>query len=320
MPHKRKITKGNRPEQKKEIRSTIQDSRLEVREQQDGTKRLTGYAVVFNSPAQIADFTEYVAPGSFTKTLQAEDQVMLRDHRSELLLGRRSAGTLTLRQDEKGVAFDLLVPNTALGQDTYENTRLGNLKGCSFGFVVRDDTWKQDAAGNLTRVINDVQCFELTLTAFPAYDSTSVDVRSVRAKLKRVDWADDDGDLDESGEDGEDLDECDNGDDTEDDISEDGDEDFDEESEDYRCQYRCTACRSAELTHLSNIAEDNPAVRSKRSATASLSAEDLVREQARCAYRCAACRSLLSCHFPMPNDEDQDTRAAHAALLLRRLR
>jgi HK97 family phage prohead protease len=182
---------------------------LEVREQKNGEKKLSGYAVVFNSPADIGgDFTEIVAPGAFTRTLKEDDQVMLRDHRSELLLGRVSAGTLRLSQDRIGLAFEVSpLPKTEVGLDTYENVRLKNLKGCSFGFYVRDDTWTQDSAGKLTRILNDIQLAEVTLTAFPAYDSTSVDVRSVRAKRlaksKNVLDLDDDPDNgdDDSGDD-----------------------------------------------------------------------------------------------------------------------
>jgi HK97 family phage prohead protease len=207
MKHHRKIQSS-----KPELRSTLQGSRLEVREQ-NGQKKLKGYAAIFNSPADIGgDFTEIVAPGAFTRTLTEDDQVMLRDHLSQLLLGRRSAGTLCLRQDKTGLAFDVSpLPNTTLGNDTFEDVRIGNLKGCSFGFVVRDDTWTQDADGKLTRVLNDIQLVEVTLTAFPAYDSTSVDVRSIRAKrltksqddLDDPDSLDDDDNLDDPDDDPE---------------------------------------------------------------------------------------------------------------------
>jgi len=159
-----KNSKKPKPPQqpKHEIRTTIQGSKLEVREQ-NGSKKLAGYAVVFNSPTDIGDFTEIIAPGSFTRTLREDDQVLLRDHKSELLLGRVSAGTLKLTQDgDVGLWFEVTLPNTALGQDTYENVRLNNLQGCSFGFLVRHDTWTQDSSGRLTRVIDDVLCVEVT--------------------------------------------------------------------------------------------------------------------------------------------------------------
>lgn len=257
------------PKQKKEIRSTIQGSKLEAREAQDGSKKLKGYAVVFNSPADIGDFTEIVAPGSFTQTLREDDQVMLRDHQSELLLGRRSAKTLILTQDEIGVAFELAVPNTSLGQDTYENVRLGNLKGCSFGFIVRDSDWQQDRDGKLTRVIKNVQCFETTLTAFPAYPATSVDTRSVRSKLK-LKRDDDDDELDVCNEDSPDYDPdaC---------QAWKDDDDGDDEEE---CECECQQCGDDRCEKCSNV-----------------NCQD---------ENCLACA----------NQE----RAAHMALLMRRLR
>jgi uncharacterized protein len=302
-----------------EHRSTIQASRLEVRES-GGVKKLSGYAVVFNSPADIGgQFTEKVAPGAFTRTLNEDDQVILRDHQSEILLGRRSAGTLKLTQDDIGLAFSVTLPATANGDDAYENVRLGNLKGCSFGFIVRDDVWSQDSQGALTRVINDVQLFEITLTAFPAYEATSVAIsRSARAKLN---LRDDSGDC----EDGQDLNDSGDCVDNDDDETSDSNDLWGDESEDYRCSYRCLACRSAAHAHLSNLAEDDPSARSKKitRAKSNLSEDALIQEQQRCAYRCAACRSLLGGHFPAPNavnEDDQSARAAHLHLLGMRLR
>jgi HK97 family phage prohead protease len=271
---KEQMSKKNEVKQKKhtstrELRTTIQGSRLEVREQ-NGTKKLAGYAVVFNSPADLIDFTEIIAPGSFTRTLREDDQVMLRDHKSELLLGRVSAGTLKLTQDDIGLAFELTVPNTSLGQDTYESVRLGNLQGCSFGFLVRHDTWKQDGNGRLTRIIDDVMCMEVTLTAFPAYEATSVDLRSIREKLKKCSKRDLDDDDDDYRP------ECDpDAPDYDPDACPDEDDDVEE-----RCSCECSSCSEGDC-------------------------ED--------------------CTNPDCDDDDCDgcpiqTRQAHSALLLRRLR
>jgi uncharacterized protein len=183
---------------KQELRSTIHGSQLRASQTQDGSRVLRGYAAVFNSPTNIGGlFTEQIAPGAFSRTLAEDDQVMLRDHKSELLLARRSAGTLTLTQDNIGLAFQVTLPNTSLGQDTYENVRLGNLKGCSFMFIPREEDWSYDTSGNLLRSLIDVQCAEVTLTAFPQYDSTSVDIRSVRSKLAQRDDSDDDSEDDD---------------------------------------------------------------------------------------------------------------------------
>ncbi len=211
----------------REIRTTLQGSQLEIREA-EGQKKLAGYAVVFDTPTFIGsrDYIETITPGSFTRTLAEEDQLLLRDHNAERLLARRSAGTLTLKQDKIGVAFEAVLPDTELGRDTYENVRLGNLRGCSFGFRVRDQDWDFDADGNLTRLIKDVQCYEFTITPWPAYDDTSVDVRSIRAKLsaKR-----DDGDGDEDDDPCDpDIDDC------------GGDE--------VRCTCQCGACQDGDCS------------------------------------------------------------------------
>src|SRR5665213_291414 len=226
-PHRK--TKSSKPE----LRSTLKGSQLEVREQK-GVKKLSGYAVVFNSPADIGgDFTEIVAPGAFTRTLKEDDQVMLRDHLSQLLIARKSAGTLILRQDKTGLAFEVSpMPSTTLGNDTYEDVRNGSLTGCSFGFFVRDDTWTQDADGKLMRVINDIKLVEVTLTAFPAYDSTSVDVRTIRAKRLTTKSQDDDPD-------------------SEDDLDS-------EEGPDDSCDCDCPECEGDDCAHCSNSDCDDP--------------------------------------------------------------
>jgi HK97 family phage prohead protease len=159
----------------------------------DGTRVLTGYAVVFNSPSvDLGGFTEVCAPGMFTRTLrESPDVLMLRDHVSSQLLGRTSAGTLTLNQDTKGLAFSVSLPNTAIADDTAENVRLGNLDACSFGFNVPDDgdTWTLKPDGSYLRTLVDVNLAEVSLTSFAAYKATSVNLRScppaIRTLLKR---------------------------------------------------------------------------------------------------------------------------------------
>ena len=172
--------------------------------------------------------------------MREDDQVMLRDHKSELLLGRVSAGTLKLTQDDIGLAFEVALPNTALGQDTYENVRLSNLLGCSFGFIVRHDTLQQDGKGRLTRIIDDVQCLEVTLTAFPAYEATSVDLRRIRAKLKNSKReSDDDDELDDVCD--PDSDSCDP-----DACQQLKDDEDDDTEEDRSCSCSCRACAENE--------------------------------------------------------------------------
>lgn len=160
----------------------IKATEIRVATAADGSKVLTGYAVRFNSPSiDLGGWTEICAPGMFTRTLkESPDVLMLRDHQSSQLLGRTTAGTLTLNQDAKGLAFTVTLPNTPIAADTVENIRLGNLDACSFGFNVPNggDTWVTNSDNSVVRTLRDVNLAEVSITSFAAYPETSVSLRS----------------------------------------------------------------------------------------------------------------------------------------------
>ncbi len=174
---------------KREVRTLASKLPLTVRTTPDGSKQVSGYAIVFNSSSvDLGGFTEICAPSMLNRTLNENPDVLaLRDHKSELLLGRTAAGTLDLRTDSKGLAFTVTLPKTAIGDDTAENVRLGNLSGCSFGFSVPSggDSWAADSDGNVVRTLQDIDLFEISVTSFPAYKSTSVNTRSCPASLRK---------------------------------------------------------------------------------------------------------------------------------------
>lgn len=171
---------------KRELRTYTAASPLEIRTTADGNKQVTGYAIVFNSASvDLGGFTEICSPGMLTRTLKENpDVLMLRDHKQELLIGRTTAGTLSLKVDSKGLAFTVTLPKTAIGDDTAENVRLRNLTGVSFGFNTVEDTWAADAQGNVVRTLLDIDLFEISITSFPAYEATSVNTRSCPVQLR----------------------------------------------------------------------------------------------------------------------------------------
>jgi HK97 family phage prohead protease len=149
---------------------------------------ISGFAVRFNDETVIAsEFRERIAPGAFTRTLKEKpDVVMLLDHDSGRVLGRVSAGTLSLREDRAGLYFSLQVdPTTPEGQTALGTVGRQDVKGCSFGFRVRAEEWDDGGDRLPLRTITDVDIFELTLTAFPAYESTSASLRSDNAAAAR---------------------------------------------------------------------------------------------------------------------------------------
>lgn len=143
-------------------------------------KTLTGYAAVFNSETDLGGFTEVIRNGAFTKSLGGGANIRaLYQHQGDALLGTTRGGTLQLREDGKGLAFELALPDTSHGRDLAVLVSRGDVAGCSFGFRVRagGERWEQ-RSGKPVRELIDVELVEITLTSDPAYQDTTVAMRS----------------------------------------------------------------------------------------------------------------------------------------------
>ncbi|WP_299935357.1 HK97 family phage prohead protease [uncultured Nitratireductor sp.] len=146
-------------------------------------RRLVGYAAVFGQEARIADFTETIAPGAFQRSLAGGGDILaLVDHDKSRVLARTKSGTLRLSEDERGLRFEIDVPDTTLGRDLLTMAARSDLGGMSFGFSVDPDgdEWRGEH-----RTLRAVTLHEISVVqSFPAYDGTSV---SARARQTRTD-------------------------------------------------------------------------------------------------------------------------------------
>lgn len=143
-------------------------------------KRLTGYAAVFNSEANLGTFSEVIRQGAFAKSLATGSSIRaLYQHDSNALLGTTQGGTLKLKEDAHGLKFELALPDTTHGKDLAILVDRGDVQGCSFGFRVAPggDRWEQRGSV-LVRELLAVELSEITLTADPAYADTTVAMRS----------------------------------------------------------------------------------------------------------------------------------------------
>lgn len=143
-------------------------------------KTLVGYAALFNSEANLGTFSEIIRAGAFTKSLASGDNIRaLYHHDGSALLGTTRGGTLQLREDAKGLAFTLALPDTSHGRDLAILVDRGDVAGCSFGFRVPDggDRWEQRGATMVRELLN-VELAEITLTSDPAYSDTSIALRN----------------------------------------------------------------------------------------------------------------------------------------------
>ena len=151
---------------------------LRVQGDSDGPV-ITGYAAVFDLLSEdLGGFKERVLPGAFTDTLKGKPDVKaLIDHDSSKILGRTTAGTLKLEEDKKGLAVRISPADTTAGTDILKSIKRGDIDQMSFAFQTVTDRWHTEDEEEIRELV-EVKLFEVSIVAFPAYQDTSVAVRS----------------------------------------------------------------------------------------------------------------------------------------------
>jgi HK97 family phage prohead protease len=145
----------------------------------DGSLKIGGYAATFNAEATGLNFREVIAPGAFTRALASADPVfLLVNHDMEgIPLASTQSGTLQLRQDKTGLYMEAtLDPANPKAQELSSALRRGDMDKMSFAFTVSPDGQTKDAG---LRTLTDIErLYEVSVVTLPAYDSTSVGMRS----------------------------------------------------------------------------------------------------------------------------------------------
>lgn len=175
-------------------RRTIIDAALVVQHRADGDAAaapsiLRGYAARFDSQTVLhrsprLEIRETIKPGAFRNSLAANpDVVATFNHSSDFLLGRTTAGTLTLREDDQGLLVEIHPPDTQLARDVVENVRSRNLSKMSFAFLVREGgettRTRTEAGVQIQEIeIHDVDLVDVAVVTWPAYTSTDVSLRA----------------------------------------------------------------------------------------------------------------------------------------------
>jgi hypothetical protein len=163
-----------------EIR-VIEASDLELRIGEAGQpSKLTGYAVVYNSlSADLGGFKERVLPGAFKTALSGgQDIRALVDHDPSKLLGRTSNNTLRLSEDDKGLRFEIDLPDTSYAKDAKALVDRKDVRGMSFGFTVPTGGQRLIKENNANiRELTNINLKEVTVTSIPAYGATSIESR-----------------------------------------------------------------------------------------------------------------------------------------------
>ena len=151
--------------------------------------RFEGYAAVFDSLSEdLGGFRERIARGAFTQALTRGDDVRaLFNHDANYVLGRTTAGTLRLSEDDHGLRFEVDAPDVGWVRDLRESVKRGDINQCSFQFTVDKESWDEADKQNVVRTLEDVRLYDVSLVTYPAYAATSASARSLKREEDKPD-------------------------------------------------------------------------------------------------------------------------------------
>jgi HK97 family phage prohead protease len=163
---------------------------LVIETRASGREAIRGLAIPYNRLSlDLGGFRERILPGAFDKILSRQrgrsEILSYYNHNSDLLLGRESAGTLTVTAEEKGISYTVEPPDTSAGRDVLALVRSRNLTGSSFAFTVAQrngERFTTDEGGKAIREIVEASgLYELGPVNVPAYGSATSAVVAQRS-------------------------------------------------------------------------------------------------------------------------------------------
>jgi HK97 family phage prohead protease len=175
-----------------ERRFLVVNTEIRAAEAKGESRTIIGSAVVFDSITDMRWFKEKIDSAAFDEILADpnHDVVALVNHDTNLVVARRSAGTLKLYKEGNKLMYEFDAPKTTAGNDLLENVRSGNIKGSSFQFEVAEQKWTfddKDDRNDLRTVLKVSRLWDVGPVVFPAYVDTSVAQRSRPERPKPFD-------------------------------------------------------------------------------------------------------------------------------------
>ena len=179
------------------------ECRMKDEDKDDKRMTIGGLASIFNSYTPMGWYMEVVKPGFFDD-MDFEAAAALKNHDSNLVLGRYANKTLRLNITNQGLEYEVDLPDTTTGRDTYEEVKRGDIYQSSFQFTIKEQVWREvdrsEFAGVLPdevldrmsyggkievrELIKGAKLYDVAPVTFPAYNDTTVSQRSKEALQK----------------------------------------------------------------------------------------------------------------------------------------
>lgn len=171
-------------------------SDFEIREAQGDTpKALSGIAAVINSPTVMFEsewdgkkeiYKEVILPGAFDGVMN-DDVRALFNHDSSKILGRTTSKTLRISLSEKGLGYDVDLPDTTYANDLAVSVARRDITQSSFGFIVEEDLRQvEETETDVTytrQIVRFKQLLDVSPVTFPAYEDTVTEMKREAEKI-----------------------------------------------------------------------------------------------------------------------------------------
>ena len=144
--------------------------------------KLMGLAVPYN---KVSDVTvpenplikEKISIGAFKRSVASDDIQLLWQHNDLYVLGRNRAGTLTLTENEEGVSFENIPPDTDWFKGLETSIKRRDISYMSFKFGASVH-YERMSDGSYLQVVDEGRLDEISIVRRPVYLSTNVYARS----------------------------------------------------------------------------------------------------------------------------------------------
>lgn len=154
----------------------------------EGEVPLRGHALTWGEIAEPwPGLRESFEAGAFAEFLAGDPDVFAcYQHDTTQLLGRTSSGTFRLSEDERGLAYELDLPDTTLGRDVRKLVERGDLRGVSICFHAEEEAFEELPEGALRRTIHRASLYEISIVTDPAYRNSTAGFRSAQEALQEI--------------------------------------------------------------------------------------------------------------------------------------
>src|SRR5215207_4273173 len=141
--------------------------------------KIGGYAAPFNRESQnLGGFVERYLPTFFNDSAaRGWPDVQARyNHDNNMLLGTTGGGTLSLRIDEQGLFYEVVVPQARM--DVFELVGRGDIRKSSCAWRALEEDWQVTEQGYPLRSLISGQLVDVAPVNTPAYVDTTAAQRS----------------------------------------------------------------------------------------------------------------------------------------------